>query len=184
MAERELLPMGPAIVEYGDEDPVIFDATKGGVVLTVETEVYDGTIDQSGNTPVKSVLLGRQVQVQVPVAEYDLEKLAKVTPDSELVEDGDKIKLIVKANAGFNLLNTAQKLVIKPTDPSTNANHWVTVPKAAPMADIEATYDSENERIYNVTFKAYVDAENGNQVFILGDETANASGGGGGGGEE
>lgn len=176
---RELLPMGPAIVEFGDEDPVIFDATKGGVVLTVETEVYDGTIDQTGNTPVKSVTLGRQTQVQVPIAEYDLEKLAKVTPDSEFVQDGDKMKLVVNANAGFNLLNTAQKLVIKPTDPSTTPNHWVTIPLAAPMADIESTYDSENERIYTVTFKAYPDQENNNQLFILGDETATDSGGGG-----
>lgn len=60
-------------------------------------------------------------------------------------------------------------------------NDYVTIPLAGPMADIEATYDSENERIYNITFKAYVDSENNNQLFILGDTEVVGEGGGGGG---
>lgn len=175
------VPIGPAVVEFGKTDPAIFDITKGGIVLTLETEVHDTTVDQFGNTPVKSVILGRNAQVVVPMAEYDLQKLSTVMPDSEFYEDGDKMKLVVNANSGFDLLALADKLVIKPTDANATPNDYVTIPLAGPMADIEATYDSENERIYNITFKAYVDSENNNQLFILGDTEVVGEGGGGGG---
>lgn len=165
------VPIGPAIVKFGKTNPTVFDITKGGIVLTLETEVHDSTVDQFGNTPVKSVILGRNLQVIVPMAEYDLQKLSVAMPDSDYFTDGDKEKLVVKANSGFDLLSLADQLVIEPTDENATPNDYVTIPLAGPMADIEATYDSENERIYNVTFKAYVDPDNDNQLFILGDTT-------------
>ncbi|MCS1350322.1 hypothetical protein NXZ84_01855 [Mechercharimyces sp. CAU 1602] len=171
------VPIGPAIVEFGSTEPIVFDITKGGVVFSVETSVQDITVDQYGDTPVKTILKGRAAQVKIPLAEYDLERISQVMPDSELVTDSadaQKKKLIVKANAGFNVMTLADKLVIKPTDPNSTVNDYITIPLAAPMADIESTYDSDNVRIYNVTFKAYVDKDNGNQLFILGDETATA----------
>lgn len=171
------VPIGPAIAKFGATDPAIFNITKGGIVLTLETEVHDSTVDQFGNTPVKSVILGRNAQVVVPMAEYDLQKLSTVMPDSDFYEDGDKVKLVVKANSGFDLLALADQLVIEPTDENATPNDYVTIPLAGPMADIEATYDSENERIYNVTFKAYVDPDNDNQLFILGDTTVVGGGG-------
>lgn len=175
------VPIGPAVVEFGKTDPTIFNITKGGIVLTLETEVHDTTVDQFGNTPVKSVILGRNAQVVVPMAEYDLEKLGTVMPDSDFVPDAtdpDKKKLVVKANSGFDLLALADQLVVKPTDENATPNDYVTIPLAGPLADIEATYDSENERIYNITFKAYVDSDNNNQLFILGDTTVVDGGGG------
>lgn len=186
MAKTVDVQIGPAIVEFGDTQPTIFDITKGGIVFSVETEVHDVTVDQFGGTPIKSILRGRNAQATVPMAEYDLEKLGAVMPDSDFVEDAtdpNKKKLVVKANAGFDLMGLAKKLVIKPTDETATANDWITIPLAGPMADIEATFDSENERIYTVTFKAYVDREKKNQLFILGDDTASESSGGGGGGE-
>lgn len=171
--------IGPAKVEFGDVasgNGAVFDITKGGIQFQVSTTTQQSTVDQFGDTPVKSIMKGRTAQVTVPFALYDLEKLAKVMPNSTLVKDAtdpDKMKLTVNAQSGFDMLSVAQKLVIKPLDPSATPNEWVTIPIASPRADIEFTYDADNERVANITFEAYPD-ENG-VLFILGDETATES---------
>ncbi|MFD1444265.1 hypothetical protein [Thermoactinomyces vulgaris] len=167
--------IGPAIVEFGTTDPVVFNITKGGIVLSHEDSVQDVTVDQYGETPVKSILTGRTATVTVPFAVYDLEKLVRAIPNSELVTDTAnpaKKQLIVKGSSGYNLLNNGDKLVIKPTDPTATPNDWVTVPVAVPSTQIELTYDNETERIYNVTFRAFPDMDNGDALFIFGDTTA------------
>lgn len=169
------VPIGPAIVEFGATTPVVFNITKGGVVLNTETSIQAITVDQYGDTPVKQVIKGRKASVRVPFALYDLQKLSKVIPNSELVTDAtdqNKKKLIVKGNAGFNMMSIADKLVIKPTDPNATPNDWITIPIAVPDTNIDVTYDSDSERLYVVTFTAFPDADNDDALYILGDETA------------
>ncbi|MEH7381756.1 hypothetical protein V7138_14935 [Bacillus sp. JJ1533] len=172
------VPIGPAKVEFGDSTPTIFDVTKGGVVFSVSSTKQDITIDQYGDTPVKSIFKGRTAQVTVPMAEYDLKKLSVVTPNSKFGEDvvdpeKPLHKLEVYANAGDDLTSTAKKLVIKPTAKGTSENDWVTIPLAAPMADIEYTYNSDNERIANVTFVAYPDEKG--LLYFMGDSLVTIS---------
>lgn len=171
------VPIGPAKVEFGETaDLVTFDITKGGIVFQATTNKQDITVDQYGDTPVKSIMKGRTCQVTVPFALHDLEKLAKVIPNSTLVSDATtptKKKLVVKSQAGADLLGAAKKLVIKPTDPAATANDFITIPLAGAMADPEYTFDSDNERIVNITFIGYPDVDTGD-LYILGDETAQA----------
>lgn len=169
------VPIGPATVEFGTTSPVVFNITKGGIVLNTESDIQNITVDQYGSTPVKSVIKGRKATVKVPFALYDLEKLVRVIPNSVLVTDSTdqtKKKLVVKGNAGFNMMSLADKLVIKPTDPSATPNDWVTIPVAVPDAQVDLTYDSDTERLYVVTFTAYPDKDNDDALFILGDTTA------------
>jgi hypothetical protein len=172
------VPIGPAKVEYGEgADLVTFDITKGGIQFQATTNKQDITVDQYGDTPVKSIMKGRTCQVTVPFALHDIEKLAKVIPNSALVTDATdqtKKKLVVKSQAGFDMLSAAKPLIIKPTDPLATANDWITVPLAGAMADPEYTFDSDNERIVNITFVGYPDMENDGALYILGDETATA----------
>jgi hypothetical protein len=171
------VPIGPAKVEYGElADLVTFDITKGGIQFQATTNKQDITVDQYGDTPVKSIMKGRTCQVTVPFALHDLEKLAKVIPNSTLVADATeptKKKLVVKSQAGFDMLSAAKPLVIKPTDPLASANDWITIPLAGAMADPEFSFDSDNERIVNITFVGYPDVATGD-LYILGDETASA----------
>lgn len=169
------VPIGPAKVEFGETTPTIFDITKGGIVFTASTSKQDITVDQYGDAPVKSIMKGRTCQVTVPFALHDLTKLAEVIPNSTLVTDATtptKKKLEVKSQAGFDMLSAAEKLVIKPTDPNASANDWITIPIAGATADPEYTFDSDNERIVNITFVGYPDA-NG-LLYVLGDTTATA----------
>lgn len=172
------VPIGPAIVEYGEGvDMVTFDITKGGIKFTATTNKQDITVDQYGDTPVKSVLKGRTCEAVVPFALHDLEKLSKVIPNSTFTKSGtapaEKKKLVVNAQAGFDLLGSAKPLVIKPTAPGTTPNDWITIPLAAAITDSEMTYDSDNERIQNISFIGYPDIETGD-LYIFGDETAGA----------
>ena len=171
------VPIGPATVTYGATgQETVFDITKGGIKFKVTTTKQDITIDQYGDTPVKSVMKGRTCEVTVPFALADVDKLSKVIPNSSLVTDATvptKKKLVVNAQAGTDLLAAAKKLIIKPTDTNATANDWITIPLAGAMADIDYSYDSDNERIVNITFVGYPDITTG-ELFVLGDETATA----------
>ncbi|PFS14459.1 hypothetical protein COK55_13825 [Bacillus cereus] len=166
------VPIGAATVEYGEGDEkVIFDITKGGITFGVSTSIQEVNVDQYGETPVKAIMKGRKAETTVPFALHQLSKLAAVMPNSTYYKgDDDKEKLVVSATAGFDMLSTAKKMVIKPTDPNATANDWITVPQAAAIADPDYTYDSDNERVTNITFNAYPDQETG-VLYILGDET-------------
>lgn len=170
------VPLGPATVEFGDTSPTIFDITKGGVVFSSSSTKQDITVDQYGDTVVKSVFKGRTCQVTVPFAQSDLPKLAKVIPNSTLYTDATlpeapKLRLDVKANAGLNMASIAEKLVIKPTDPAATPNDWITVPLATPITDPEYTYNADNERIANITFVGFPDLTKEGLLYIMGDET-------------
>ncbi|PFQ25607.1 hypothetical protein COC63_26585 [Bacillus cereus] len=164
------VPIGAAIVEYGEgQDKVIFDITKGGISFGVSTSVQEVTVDQYGETPVKSIMKGRKAETTVPFALHDLKRLSKVMPNSKFVENGEKQALFVSAQAGFDMLSTAKKMVIKPTAPDTTPNDWITVPNAAASADPDYTFDPDNERIANITFNAFPEADG--TLYILGDES-------------
>ncbi|WP_353854809.1 hypothetical protein [Bacillus sp. Bos-x628] len=169
------VPIGPAIVEYGEgSDLVRFDITKGGIVFKAETSIQDTTVDQYGDTPVKSTMKGRNAEVTVPFALHDLERLAAAMPNSKLIKDSAdpaKMKLEVSGQAGFDMLAAAKPLVIKPTAPGTTPNDYITIPLAGAMSDPEFTYNSDDERIANLTFKAYPDTDNDGLLYIMGDET-------------
>ncbi|MDW0113763.1 hypothetical protein QT711_11245 [Sporosarcina saromensis] len=180
MAEAKYIdvPIGPAIVEYGEEgDMTTFDITKGGIVFRSASTKHDVTVDQYGDTVVKSIFKGRTCEVVVPFALSDLAKLATAIPNSELIADNTvptapKLRLNVFSQAGYNMTEGAKKLVIKPTDPSATPNDWITVPIAAPLTDPEYTYNSDNERIANMTFAGYPDLSNKGLLYFMGDETA------------
>lgn len=57
-------------------EEIYLGLTKGGVELTYTPEWHEITVDQFGNSATESVLIGEQVQVNVPLAETDLDKLS------------------------------------------------------------------------------------------------------------
>lgn len=169
--EKIDVKIGPAIVEYGTgEDKIILDITKGGIVFTATFTKQDVTVDQYGDTPVKSIIKGLTAQVAVPFALYDLNRINKVTPGSKLIEKDDKRKLNVYAKAGYDMLTNAKPLVIKPTDPDATEDDWITIPKAGPLPDLNYTYDSDNERITNVTFASYPNMAREGLAFVFGED--------------
>jgi hypothetical protein len=168
------VPIGPAKVEFGEGTPDIFDITKGGIVFSANFTKQDITVDQFGDTPVKSILKGGTCQLVVPFALHDLKKLSAVTPDSKYAEDSItdptnvKKRLNVYAKAGYDLLKNAKKVVVKPTSAGTTPNDYITVPLGSPLPEISWTYNSDNERVCNITFAGYPDDTG--LLYFLGDE--------------
>ena len=169
-ANVENIKLGAAGVMWGDDD---LGYTKGGIGVQITTATKEVTVDQFGPAAVNEYIQGRSVQVTVPMAETDLEKLALVIPDATLIgEVAGPRKLVVKNGAGTSLRSFARKLVLHPTGvPAAQKNDDFVILLAAPVGDIEFSFSFEDERIYNVTFKGYPDNETG-ELFVIGDEAA------------
>lgn len=163
--------LGPCKVTYDlDGTPVVFETTKGGVVLTYSETTRETTVDQYGETAVGEYVTARAASVEVPFAEYDLDKLSTIIPGSTLVTgstSGTK-RVDVSAVDVVNLLDHAKKVKVEPLEGT--AEDAVILYKAAPRANISYTYDYNNELVTNVTFKAYPDESN--LLIGFGDETA------------
>ncbi len=157
---------------------VLFDAvdlgfTKGGVEVEVQTSTHEVMVDQTGETPIDEIIMGRTVQVTVPMAETTLENLVKVMPGSTLITDTadpTKKKVAVSTGVSISLLSLAKKLVLRPKG-TTGEDDFVVL-KAMTSGALQFAYQTDQERIFNVVFKGYAD-ESGD-LFVVGDETAAA----------
>lgn len=148
--------------------------TKGGVEVTVETETHEVTVDQLGNTPINEYIMGRTCTVSVPLAETTLENLVAVMPGATLVTDSvdtGKKHVKVPTGVGVNLLDFAKPLVLHPKGkPASDKSDDFTVMRAATPGAITYSYMLDEERIFNVEFKAYPDENE--QLFAIGDTSA------------
>lgn len=167
------IKLGPCKVTFDADgaQPVVFETTQGGVTMTYEEETREITVDQYGNTPVKELVIGRTATIEVPFAEYDLEKLATIIPGATLVVNGtdpNKKRIEVNANNVIDLFDYAKKVKLEPLN--GDPNDAVIFFKAAPRPQLNYTYSYEGELITNVTFKAYPDSDG--KLLAFGDETA------------
>lgn len=148
--------------------------TKGGVEVSVKTETHKVMVDQFGKTPINEYIMGREVQVKVPLAETTLENLVKIMPGATLLTDGvDPTKKVVNVTTGIggNLLDVAKTLVLHPIGkPDADKSDDFTVFKAATAGALQFSYKLEDERVYSCEFNGYPDA-NG-KLFAVGDTTA------------
>ena len=164
--------LGPCTATFGS---TALGYTKGGVEVDITTTRKNVTLDQFGETEVDEYITGRQVMVRVPLAEHDLENLATVIPNATLITDGTdatKMRIEVTSGVGSSLRDMAQELTLTPNQ--GGANETFTVFLAAPGGDINFAYRHDEERVYSVEFKGYVDSQNGGRLFAIGDPTATA----------
>lgn len=162
--------LGVCNVIFDDED---LGFTKGGVEVEVSTETHEVTVDQFGNTPIDEIIMGRNVQVTVPLAETTLENLVRIMPGATLITDAvDPTKKKVDVSTGVNtsLLSIAKQLVLRPVG-TTGEDDFI-VHRAMTAGALQFAYNFDQERVFNVSFKGYADAD-GN-LFTVGDETAAA----------
>lgn len=165
----ENVKLGACTVMWGTDD---LGYTKGGVDVSISTSRKSITVDQFGESDVNEYIMGRMVEVKVPMAESDVAKLALAIPGSVLVEGVSAKKLTVSTNAGLSLRSLAKKLILHPKALAAGAkNEDFVVLLAAPAGDMEFAFSHENERVYNVTFKGYADNTTG-ELFVFGDEAA------------
>jgi len=145
--------------------------TKGGVSVSYSTESVEKTVDQE-DAPIGEIITKQSFEVKVPMAEYDLQKFETLLPDATLTIDNldpNKMKLELGGGAGTDLLALAAELVIAPL--GGGANDQIVVHHAVPIPNIEFSFEKDNVRVFEVTFKA-LKGQNGFVTF--GDPTASA----------
>lgn len=160
--------LGPCrvIFDAEGESPVWFETTKGGVVLEYTEETHELKADQYGETALGEYVIKRSASIQVPFAEYDLEKLSRVIPGATLAVNGSQKRVNIPAGV-FDLGAYLKAVVLEPLNTALTGNDRVVIRKAAPRPEISYTYSYDNELITTVTFKAFPD-ENG-FLLIIGD---------------
>jgi hypothetical protein len=160
--------MGVCKVSFGGDD---LGFTKGGVELTLETESHPVTVDQFGSTPLSEIITGRTVTIKVPLAETDVDHLIAVIPGATKVTDattplGNGIYAKITTAVGSDLKATAKVLRLHPTYlVSTDHSEDVVIPLANTSGSISFAYKLDEERIFNVEFKAYADGS-GNLMYF------------------
>lgn len=169
-SDTSKVKLGPCKVTFdvGGTEPIVFETTQGGVVLTYEMTTREVVVDQFGTTPIREIITGRSATLAVPFAEYDVAKIGAIIPGSTLVTDATdptKQRVDVDASKIIDLLDFAKEVRLEPLSSSATANDTVTLYKAAPTTALNYTYSYDNELITNVTFKGYPD-ENGLLIGI------------------
>lgn len=175
------LELGPCKVEFNSVD---LGKTQGGVKLTIQDSSVDLKSDQYGSAAEDTIITGTEVMVECSFAEIDFDLLSTVLHQNLI---GASSGVIGENNVGTSLLTNAQELILtKYVDgaASTAATDRVVCPAAAPVGNIELTYDAENQRVANVTFKCFPATVNANWgtaaaidktvTYYFGDETATA----------
>lgn len=157
-------------------DGVDLGATKGGVEMTVETTTHEVTIDQEGETPINEYIMGRKVTVTVPLAETTLENLVLIMPGATLVGGAlpdDPKRVDVPTAVGTSLVSIAKALVLHPIGKdAADKSEDITIYKTATAGAMSFAYRVDEERVFNVEFKAYPDQENDGHMFGYGDPLA------------
>lgn len=161
MPEALLKDLGPCSITFNGVD---LGKTMGGVIFRDGMNQVPVMEDQAGSTPVDHILTGRQIQVEVPMSRSTLAQLAAVIPGASSY--GSYVKVFNQA--GIARASNAAKLVISPLVDGIASGDKLTVFKASPLADIELSFDNENQRVYKIVFNVYPDADNNNQLYQIG----------------
>ena len=125
--------------------------TKGGVTITMDTTVYEITVDQEGTSPVAATILGRRATVEFSMAESDYERLQKIIPESTYSAG----TLDINSGIGADLMDYMDELVVTA---KADSNDWVKLYKAVPVTSMRATFAPDGERLWPVQFIGFIDS--------------------------
>jgi hypothetical protein len=125
--------------------------TKGGVTITMDTTVYEITVDQEGTSPVAATILGRRATVDFSMAESDYERLQKITPESTYSAG----TFIINSGIGSDLMDYTDELVVTS---KADSDDWIKLYKAAPVTSLRATFSPDGERLWPVQFIGFIES--------------------------
>lgn len=141
--------LGPCRVIWGVED---LGFTKGGVEVTFTSTQVNITSDQFGDTPMDKYLTSRTVKAKVPLIETIPGKLDLIVNGG----DGTAELADVQTVAGLSIRDSSQSLTLHPLSKADDdhSEDFVIV-RAGVIPNFSATYDTDNERVWNVTFTSF-----------------------------
>jgi len=177
------LELGPCEVAFGAAgSEADLGKTFGGVTVRISDDSVDLKSDQYGSSAEDTVITGTTVEVELALAELDLATMAIALNQTQA---GDALP--GENKVGTSLLNIAQQLKLTKYSGgavSTADGDRIIFPAAAPMSNVELSYDAENQRVMRLTFKCFPKEVTANWgatsssaktvLYYFGDETATA----------
>lgn len=85
MSDTKNVKLGVCQVFFGGAD---LGYTQGGVEVMVSTDTHKVNVDQFGKTTVDEIIMSRNCEIKVPLAETTLRNLVKIMPGASLVATG------------------------------------------------------------------------------------------------
>lgn len=170
MGDASNVEIGVCNVEFNGND---LGYTKGFVKVKYSADTYTIEVDQM-DTPIDEIINKQSFEVEVPMAEHDLSRMANLLPGATLLtgtgDDAGEYSLELSGAAGGSLLDVGAKLVLKPANGTEH--DWLTLFKAVPVPSMDFAYEKENIRVYTVAFRAVPDPDSTpvNRWVLWGDE--------------
>ena len=170
MTQRQSGPnrdLGPCCIVWDPSgDNLEFKPTFGSTMFNSADNRAQIFHDEHGVTPVDSVFVGRVATLEVPITSPNLITLEKVLPGATKHKVSGKIhSLRVPNPVGTRGFPDSKEIIVKPVisqSCSTDANEWLHLWRAYPIAALAIGYDNSGQRVYNVTFECYPDDASGN----------------------
>ncbi len=155
-----LIPLGPCSIIFGD---VNLGHTQGGTDIRIDSRWKQILADDYGNTPIDDFERGAVIEVDVTLAQYDIEQL-EISIPNYVRQVGDRVNFGDKT--GDSIIKS--ELVIIPEEAS---ELQFTIYKAAVINQVLIYFDQEGEKVLRVTFRAYIDETRviGDRLFRIGD---------------
>lgn len=155
-------------------DSVHLGHTKGGVEFTFEREFEDLTVDKYGNMPVDMALTGNNLLVKAFLAEITNDVLNVAIPEGDYALGGVDDKLGLGRDSGYLLAQDAKALRLHPRNKAaTDYSEDIYIWKAASVENVEMAFKIDEQRVVEVTFRAFVDESknNGERLGRIGPDT-------------
>jgi hypothetical protein len=168
------LELGPADASWNS---VSLGKTNGGIMVKITDDATDLHSDQYGTSAEDTVITGTLVEVTLSLAEITMARLQSILQPQAATSSTAAVAGLNKV--GTSLLGIAEELELTKYVngvPSTDAKDKIIFPKAAPIGEVELSYDASNQRVLNAKFKCFFGTVNSKTCsYYFGDETATFS---------
>lgn len=168
MANSANIKLGVCSVVFNSVD---LGHTLGGVEVSYKPKYVDIMADLYGDTRINKKLVGEELTVKVPLAEYTIKNLNVAMPNSTLAGAGNT-RITLGHQAGQDAKALAALLYLHPIA-EAGKTFDVVLYKAFVASAINIKHDNKGERIIEVTFEALLDEtrSDGNYLGLIGDST-------------
>jgi len=170
------LELGPCEVKFNSID---LGKTNGGVKVSIKDDSVDLVSDQYGSSAEDTVITGTAVEVTMALADVDFDTLESILQPATRV--GGTNQTATGVMVGYNKVGSGLKALGYTLEltkyingaVSPSADDILTFPVAAPIGDVELSFDASNQRVANVTFKCFPGTVNSVEcLYYFGDDTA------------
>lgn len=179
MAEKRIaknVNIGVCDVLYypeGQELPIAFGLTKGGVTIKYEAEYHEITVDQIGNMPLDDILIGEKITAECDILDTSLYKINALMPTATAEGGDDNPKAVTfGSRPGLRTSDNAGKFVFHPVAAGDDTSRDVIIHHGANTGGLELAEKLDEEWKIHIIIKGYYDdtKPDGDRLFRIGQE--------------